>query len=303
MNAKALVQAARPGHWVKNGIVLMPVIFARLVGHWSTWTAALLAAAAFCLASSAAYVLNDIRDRRRDERHPRKRNRPLVTGQLSVAAAAVEAAVLCAASLLVASLVNVQVLLVIAGYLVLQTLYTLDLKQRALVDVICVATGFVLRAVAGAVAINVEISPWLFVCTFTLCLFMGFCKRFNEIATMADERQAVSHRPVLGAYTPELLTHLITLSAGVAVVAFLLYASSQRTVANFQTNLLVYTLPAVIYGVFRFAMLSMSGAYSDPTELVLHDRPFQLVVLIWMLVAVLVVFWGRHLEQWLGGLT
>jgi hypothetical protein len=164
-------------------------------------------------------------------------------------------------------------------------------------DVICIALGFVLRTAAGAVAIKVVISPWLFICMFTICLFMGFCKRYSEVAKISDLALAKSHRPTLIIYTPELLTHLITVSAGIAVTGFLLYGLSERTVAIFGTNYFIYTLPIVVYAVFRFAMLSMNGVYADPTALILRDRPFQAVTVLWVLSALLIVYWGKDLQS------
>jgi 4-hydroxybenzoate polyprenyltransferase len=228
--------------------------------------------------------------------------RPLAAGQISLLAAAAEAALLFVAAVAVAWTVNQIVLGIIVAYLLMQLVYTLWLKQKMLVDVICIAMGFVLRAAAGAVAIPVEVSPWLFVCTFTICLFMGFCKRCNELATLAVREEARQHRRTLGGYSPELLTHLITLSAGVAIVAFLLYASSNRTVNNLGTNYLIYTLPAVVYGISRFAMLSMKGVYSDPTALILRDRPFQYTMAIWFATVIAIIFWGHDVERWLRSL-
>jgi len=214
----------------------------------------------------------------------------------------VTAVALALAAAAVAACVNWAVLLVVLMYLVLQLGYTYFLKQKMLADVLCIALGFVLRAVGGAVAIGVEISPWLFVCTLTICLFMGFCKRCNEIATAGQAAKAELHRPVLVGYSSELLTHLITVSAGIAIVAFLIYATSARTVdqKHLGTDYLIYTLPLFIYGVFRFAMLSMMGAYSDPTALFLRDRPMQLTVLLWIAALVAIVRWGKDLQRWLG---
>lgn len=262
------------------------------------WYQAALATAAFCLASSAAYVFNDIGDRVRDLKHPAKSGRPLASGRVSVQAAAALAVILLLSALGVALAANRRVLVVVVAYLLLQAAYTLALKHRMLLDVICIALGFVLRAVAGAVAIPVVISPWLFVCTFTVCLFMGFCKRCNEIVTMGGLEEAGEHRFTLTGYKPELLTHLITLSAAVAIMAFLLYASSGRTVQSFGTDYMIYTLPLVIYGVFRFAMLSMRGSYADPMDIVLNDRPFQATVLIWVAAVVVVIYRGRQLQEW-----
>jgi len=297
-----LVRLARPTHWIKNGIVLLPVVFARRVADPSAWLQAGLATVAFCLASSAVYAMNDILDRRRDRLHPAKRNRPVAAGRVSVRAAGIEAAVLALAGLGVAVAANVLVVASVGAFLLLQAAYSAGLKQRMLVDVICIALGFVLRAMTGALAIRADVSPWLVVCTFTLCLFMGFSKRRNEIASLTDLAEAARHRPTLVGYTPELLTHLITLSGGLAIVSYLLYASSPRTIGEFGTPYLVYTLPLVVYGVCRFAMLAMQGAYSDPMHLILRDRPFQVNLALWFLLAVAIIFRGEAIEAWLAGM-
>ncbi|MGB2819515.1 MAG: decaprenyl-phosphate phosphoribosyltransferase [Phycisphaerae bacterium] len=297
MKLRLILQLARPRHWVKNIIVLFPVVFAVRVLDWRTWVQAALAAAAFCLASSAGYIFNDICDRERDRKHPDKKDRPLAAGLVSVSAAAVQCVVLAVAAAAVAWAVKPAVLVVVLAYVLLQLAYSLGLKHHPLLDVTCIAVGFVLRAVAGAVAISVAPSYWLIICTFTLCLFMGFCKRYSEVVTMGGAPEADGHRPTLLHYTPELLTHLITVSAAVAVVSFLLYASSDRTVRHFGTHYLIYTAPVVIYAVFRFAMLSMKGVYSGPTDLILHDRPFQIAAAIWLAAVLVVILKGPYLQE------
>ena len=299
----AMIRLVRPKHWIKNVIVLFPVVFAMRTDETAAWRDAGLATIAFCLTASSIYIFNDIRDRTADRLHPRKKDRPLATGRISISAAAIEALCLMAGGIVVALSVNNLLPAVVIIYVLLQFAYTLLLKQKVIVDVICIALGFVLRAAAGAIAIEEEVSSWLFVCTFTLCLFMGFCKRCNEISTLTEPRKASGHRKALAAYSSELLTHLITLSAGVAVVAFLLYASNKRTVENFGTNYLMYTLPIVVYGITRFAMLSMKGCYADPTDLFLRDRPFQLTVVVWFAAVVVIIRWGRGLHEWLIALT
>ena len=283
------MRLARPRHWVKNVIVLLPVVFARQMGSASAWWRAGVAAAAFCCAASAVYAFNDVMDRREDRYHPSKRDRPVASGRIGVGAATVESAVLVVFAVLVGLLANRLVLLTVLAYLVLQLAYSAFLKHKMLLDVICIALGFVLRAVAGAVAIEVSVSPWLVVCTFTICLFVGFCKRRNEIADLGGHEAAGNHRRTLSGYTPELITHLITLSGAVAIVSFVLYATSSRTVAHLGTHALVYTLPLVVYGVCRFAMLSMRAVYDDPTDLILRDRPFQATVALWVGCVVVVV--------------
>lgn len=298
MSIKDAVKLARCHHWVKNVFVLMPVVFGERMADPTAWKNAIVATLSFCFASSFAYVINDIKDRQSDRLHPRKKDRPIASGRMSVQEAIVEAVVLLAASGLIAYSRSVGLMIVLGAYLLLQMAYSNILKHRVLIDVICIAMGFVIRAVAGAIAIGVDISPWLFVCMFTLCLFLGFCKRYNELATLGDTVKAASHRKTLLEYTPEFLTHLITLSAGITVVGFLLYSLDDRTLEHFGTNLFVYTLPIVIYAVCRFAMLSMRGTYSDPTDIILHDRAFQVTLLLWFTASLTIIAYGCEIHDW-----
>ena len=296
---RELLALARPSHWMKNVIVLFPVLFAlRFDSGWA-WLAAGVAAASFCLASSAGYVFNDLWDRREDLYHPVKKDRPVAAGRVEPTDAAIYGGLLAASAFAVSAAVNLYVVGAVAGYLLLQVAYTLALKHLMIIDVIVIAAGFVVRAAAGALALHVAVSPWLVVCTFTICLFMGFCKRRMEVAAMEESGEAAKHRRSLAGYSPELLTHLITLSAAVAIVSYLLYAASARTVQHFGTNYLVYTLPLVIYAVSRFAMVSMQDRYHDPTELILKDRPFQAGVVLWVLSVVLIILAGPSIGQWL----
>lgn len=299
MLIRPIIQLARPEHWIKNVVVLMPVVSGLQMYNTNAWFRAFAAAAAFCLASSSAYILNDIKDRQSDQAHPLKKSRPLASGRISTKAAIIEGLVLLLLSLALAQSLSFAMVLVILAYLSLQSCYTMFLKAKALVDVICIALGFVLRAVSGAVAIQVYISPWLFICMFTICLFMGFCKRYNEAITIGARSQAENHRPVLIEYTPELLTHLITLSAGIAVISFLLYSLSDSTVERFGTNYLIYTLPVTVYAIFRFAMLSMKGCYEGPIDLILHDRAFQVTILIWIVIVLGIVCYGKSFDGWI----
>lgn len=297
MSIHSIIYQARPGHWIKNVVVLLPVIFGLQMYNINAWLRAFTAAIAFCFVSSSAYVFNDVWDRENDKAHPIKKNRPLASGKINVKTALIELVVLLLAALVIAQSLSLGLLYIVLIYAFMQLFYTTFLKSKVLVDVICIALGFVLRAAAGAVAIKVEISPWLFICMFTICLFMGFCKRYSEIT--AINYIARDHRPVLIEYTPDLLTHLITLSAGIAVMAFLVYGLNERTVEQFGTNYFIYTLPIVVYAIFRFAMLSMKGSYTGPTDIILHDRVFQITILIWLLVAFCIIRYGETLESWI----
>jgi 4-hydroxybenzoate polyprenyltransferase len=298
MKIQPIIEIARPKHWIKNLIILFPIFFSLNVDKPEAWFKVIITLISFSLASSASYIFNDIRDRDRDRFHPVKQNRPIASGQVSLATAATENVLLLLLCFLVAQFAGYGVLVLVVLYLIIQAGYSVVLKNQMIVDVICIALGFVIRAMAGAACIRVEISPWLIICTFTISLFMGFCKRGNEIATINNRAQAESHKQTLLGYTPELLTHFITLSAGVAVVSFLLYASSPMTVERFGTIYLSYTLPLVIYGIFRFAMLSMRGTYADPTDLIVQDRPFQATVILWAIAAFIIIYGGRLIRAW-----
>jgi 4-hydroxybenzoate polyprenyltransferase len=296
-----LLRMLRPAQWSKNFFLFAGLVFGRRLSDPGSVALALAAFACFCLLSSSVYIFNDIHDREEDRLHPRKRCRPVASGEVSPAAAAVYASALAAAGLATAWLLSPGLAIVGIAYLALQTAYTLVVKHLVLLDVICLGLGFVLRAVAGAVAVNVEISHWLVICTFTLCLFMGFSKRRCELNALAENSpdQAGRHRRTLALYTPELLNHFTTLTAGIAVVSFMLYATDARTVREFHTHYLVYTLPAVVYAIFRFAYLVEHGRVDGPTEVLLRDRPFQIALALWTLAAVSIVYRGAQLNQWL----
>jgi len=294
---RAALELLRVPHWVKNLIVLLPVLFAARFADPAAWRLALLAAAAFCLASSAMYVLNDILDRESDRYHPAKRDRPIASGRIGTPAAVAEMAVLLAGAGALSVAVSTPLAAVVLGYLLLQVLYNLLFKWHMLTDAICLSLGFVLRAVGGAVAIRVEVSPWLLVCSFAVCLFLGFCKRHCEVVSVG-QGEAVMHRKTLACYTPGLLNHLITLSGAVAMVCFLLYATSELTINRFGTNYFIYTSPLVFYGIGRFAMLSMKGAYSDPTEMLLRDRGIQATTMLWLAACAVIIKYGREIQQW-----
>ena len=294
-----LVRLARPNQWVKNVFIFPALVFAHLTDS-KAFTAAGLAFVAFCLLSSGVYALNDVLDREEDRLHPKKRNRPVAAGRVSAPAALLMAFGSAVAGLVVAGQVHRAVAITGAAYVVLMLAYNLVLKHRVIVDVIAIAIGFLLRAIAGAFAVQVVISPWLLVCTFTLCLFLGFGKRQCELAAFNHSNaEAANHRATLIHYRPDLLSHLLTTSAGIAIVTFLLYTLDPQTQAKF--HMLIYTTPLVFYGVFRYTMLVQGGRVSGPNEVLLNDKPFLLTVVLWAIAAVAVVYWGPLIESVLRG--
>ncbi|MCK4343198.1 MAG: decaprenyl-phosphate phosphoribosyltransferase [Phycisphaerae bacterium] len=296
------LQLLRPAQWTKNLFVFAGLIFGQKINEPRSVLVVLLGFICFCLVSSAVYIINDIHDRNEDRLHPVKRRRPLAAGQITVTAASLLAVILLVVGLGGGFILDRGFFLVASAYLLLQVAYTLHLKHVAILDVILLGLGFVLRAVAGVVVLDgVELSPWLVLCTFTLCLFMGFSKRRCELNVLAGNgnNNAASHRKTLAEYTPDLLNHMTTLTAGIAVVSFTLYAMDQRTLDEFGTNYLLYTLPLVVYAIFRFALLVEHGRVNGPTEVLLRDRPFQAAIGLWGIAALLIVYHGRALQEWL----
>jgi len=291
----------RPTQWLKNVFLFAALVFGHKLTDPASVGTALLAFVCFSLLSSTVYIINDVRDRTEDRLHPRKCKRPLAAGEVSVRSAAALAAVTLLAGLVGSLALDAGFFAVGILYLLLQSAYTFGLKHVVLLDVMCIGLGFVLRAVAGAVVVHVEISHWLVICTFTLCLFMGFSKRRCELNTLANGAlgDAARHRKTLSYYTADLLNHFTTLTAGIAVLSFLLYATDDRTVREFHSIYLVYTLPIVVYAVFRFAYLVEHGHVDGPTDVLVRDRSFQAAIALWVIAVVLIVYRGPQLGRWL----
>ena len=286
----------RPTHWIKNVFVFVAIIFGRkLLGPSQevilTFASATAGFVCFCLASSAVYIFNDIIDRKADRNHPQKSKRPIAAGTVPISHAAILSVICLVISVMASFNLNPQFGIIILVYLALNVLYSLKLKHAIILDVIIIATGFVLRAIAGAVIIGVDISPWLIICTFTLCLFIGFSKRFSELKIL--ESKASSFRGNLAEYTPPLLAHMMNVTSTLSIATFLLYAMDRHTTELFGQYYLVYTAPLVFYCVFRFSALIQKGRYCDPVELITKDRPFQIGLILWALACSSIVYFDK----------
>jgi 4-hydroxybenzoate polyprenyltransferase len=283
----ALLGAMRPKQWTKNAVVFAALVFdGRLfqVGDALTVT---LAAVLFSLASSAGYLVNDIRDAESDRQHPQKRHRPVASGQLDASFAIWAAIGLWAIVLIGALLLSPVFALVVAGYVVMMLAYSAVLKHWVIIDVFVIAAGFVLRAVAGAVVIDVPISPWLYMCTILLSLFIGFSKRRHELSLL--EAEATGHRRNLDAYSVPMLDHFILIVAAATIMAYSLYTFYAPGLPD--TDLMMLTIPFVIYGVFRYLYLvHREGVGGAPELVVLEDRPLLLTILLWGVLAVAILY-------------
>jgi 4-hydroxybenzoate polyprenyltransferase len=273
--ARAAFAALRPRQWTKNALVFAGIVFAARTGDAGKWLEALAAFVTYCAASSAAYLLNDLRDVELDRLHPSKRLRPIARGELSERAAASIALALVAVAVVLASLLGIWSLALLLGFLVLQTAYSLVLKHVVLLDVSAIAGLFVIRAAAGAIAVHVHISPWLLACTALLALFLALAKRRAELVLVAAE--ATPGRPVLGGYSRVLLDRLV---AGVAVATVLAYTAYTLTGGN--SRWMAVTIPFVVFGIGRYVLLIRGrGAGEEPEEVLLRDLPLLAAIVVW----------------------
>ncbi len=291
----AFVRSLRPYQWVKNGLLFAGVLFAGRATDPAAIARALEGFVAFSLLSGAVYLFNDLRDLEADRLHPKKRLRPLASGALAPGVAwAGLGLVLLAAGILAAHL-GPRFAATAAGYLALNLAYSLGLKHVVLVDVLAIAAGFVLRAIAGVallvpLAPDVELSPWLLVCTFFLALFLACGKRRQELL-LQDAAQTVGRRRVLLAYNEPFLDTLVAVSAATTLVAYAIYTIWPATVAKFHTTGLLWTIPFVTYGVFRFLWLTrVHDAGEDPSRTIVADRPLLAAVGLWGIVVAIVLY-------------
>ncbi len=286
---KNTIKLLRPSQWVKNGVVLAGLIFAGKAEAVGLIKLSILAAIAFCFLSSSVYVFNDIIDRERDRQHPLKKNRPVASGKIPVGMAVFIFVILAAIGLTASAAINVNLLIVSACYVALNVLYTFFLKNIVIIDVMTIAAGFVLRALAGAVAIDVEFSSWLLITTFLLALFLGFGKRRHELTFLQGE--ATGHRRILERYSPYLLDQLIGVVTASTVITYIFYAVSPEVGVRLHTKYLFLTIPFVIYGIFRYLYLVHKEEQGgSPTSLLLSDRPLLVDVLLWLATVLIILY-------------
>jgi 4-hydroxybenzoate polyprenyltransferase len=284
-----LLVSLRPSQWAKNLLVFAGVLFGLRLFDVTAVARASAAFVIFCLLSGVVYLINDIADRHSDRQHPLKARRPIASGALPVATALTSAIVLGGFALAGAFALGRTFFVVAAGYLALLALYSGPLKHIVIIDVLTIAIGFVLRAVAGAVAVDVSISQWLLVCTILLALFISLAKRRHELVLLADG--AVSHRPILGEYSPYLLDQMIAVVTASTLIAYIFYTISPETAQKFGTQWLGLTVPFPLYGIFRYLYLvHRREGGGSPADLLLTDRPLLLCVTLWAVSVALIIY-------------
>jgi decaprenyl-phosphate phosphoribosyltransferase len=289
--AGALLRALRPHQWVKNLFVAAPLLFSKnllSLPHITRTTAAMVL---YSFLSSAVYLINDLFDIEKDRIHPVKRHRPIASGVLPLPAARGAAAALLIVSLGLSFPLGLGFFAYAASYLILNLAYSLQLKNIPFVDVLCIATGFLLRVLAGAAVIDVVPSPWLLLCTFLLACFLGFGKRAHELMNSDDSAQAHARRPVLARYRRKTLLVMLWGIALLTCAAYVAYTVSPHTIHFFGTSALLYTAPFAVVGVLRFLQLVNRCTDADsPTEAMLKDAPFIVNLGLWVAMVVSTIY-------------
>jgi 4-hydroxybenzoate polyprenyltransferase len=277
----SLVRLMRPKQWVKNLFVFTGLLFSHAWGDGALVIKVLAAAAGFSLIASAIYIINDLADREADRRHPVKRHRPLASGAVSARTALVLAACLAICGAALGAIASITVLWLLAAYTVINLAYSAGLKQVVILDVFIIAAGFMLRILAGTAGVGIPPSQWLLLTGLLITLFLGFAKRRAEWQAAGEE--GASQRKVLEHYGPELLDHMITVTAAGVVMSYSLYTMSAETVARHGTSNLIYTVPFVLYGIFRYIyLLHHRRRGEDPAAELLLDPHLVVTFLAWL---------------------
>lgn len=290
MNKLSLyISALRPAQWTKNLFVFAAVFFSKSLLNPHAVMKVAIAFFLFCLVSGSTYIFNDICDRESDRKHPVKSKRPIASGEISAAQAAGLLIVCLAVALTGAFLVNLPFFIVCCVAIVVQVLYSLALKKIVIVDVFIIAIAFVLRVVAGAVAINVEISSWILICTLLLALFLALGKRRHELVMVASGMS--NARKVLEEYSSQLLDQMISIVAASTVITYALYTVSESTRMRFHTQNLIFTIPFVLYGIFRYLYLIHTRQEGgNPETILVSDKPLYISILLWLVTAGIILY-------------
>ena len=279
----------RPRQWVKNIFLFVGLVFSQNLFQIDLFIKVCEGFLVFCLAASSIYVFNDIHDRESDRRHPEKYRRPLAQGSLLVSEAYMVSMVLAAVALMLAFMMDRTFLLILLAYFVLNLAYSLKIKQVVILDIMFIASGFVLRILAGTTLAGVNPSDWLVICTITLSLFLGFSKRRNELVLMGEN--AGTQRKVLKEYSIHFLDQMISMVTACSVMSYILYTVSPETVGRFGTKNLMFSIPFALFGVFRYLyLIYLKKKMGDPIDLILKDFPFLLNILLWISAIMIIIY-------------
>jgi len=281
----------RPHQWSKNFFIYAALIFSQNIFNLPLLVKTTIAFSAFCLISSALYIFNDLKDLEEDKLHPLKSKRPIASGKIKKSTAILVIIVLSLLGFSSAFTLNKNYFIIILVYFLLQVSYSIKLKHIVILDVFVVAVGFLIRVVAGGLAIEVSLSSWLLICTILLALFLALSKRRHELILLEDD--ASEHRPILEEYSPYLLDQMIAVVTASTVIGYCLYTISEDTVTKFGTTNLIFTVPFVLYGIFRYLYLihqKIEGG--SPEALIIKDKPLLIDIFLWITTAVIILYLG-----------
>jgi 4-hydroxybenzoate polyprenyltransferase len=286
-----LIKLSRPKQWIKNFFVFAPLVFSRHIFELSFLSASLYAFIIFCLASSSVYVLNDIMDVESDRSHPRKKYRPIASGEVTPSQGMLFLLVLMIVILALLFFERPVFIFVVILYLLTNLLYSWKIKSIVLLDIFFISFGFILRVLGGAAAIDVSVSSWMVLTTIFISLFLGISKRRAELSQVPNQDNIEKQRRVLRDYSVEFADELNTIAAAGTIISYALYTVSERTVITFGTEKLIYTTPFVIYGIFRYMFLiHKKNLGESPTTIVTKDIPIMLNVVIWFAACIVIIY-------------
>ena len=279
---KELLITMRPHQWYKNLVLFVSIIFSLNIQNLQMWSIAISAFFIFCLISGGEYIINDIIDREKDRNHPKKQKRPIASGMLKLNHALLFAIILIIGGLIASYFINIQFMILSISYILLILLYSLILKHIIIVDMLVISIGFVIRAIAGGVAINVFISPWLIVCTFLVALFLAIAKRRHELVLLGDEGK--SHRKILSDYSTMVLDQMMSIATAALIISYSMY--------TFLSNnyYMMLTIPFAIYGIFRYLLLVHLSNFGGEAEMLFKDRGMQICIALWGVTAIVVLY-------------
>ena len=286
---KYIFLSMRPEQWIKNFFVFTALLFSKNLHNPLKGIEAIIGFTIFCMITGCAYMINDLVDLEKDKLHPVKSRRPLASGKLKKDTAVKIVVLVCLASLFFAFYMNVLFGIIVLAYFLLNIGYSIYLKNIVIIDVVSIAAGFVLRVLGGAVIISVVASQWLILCTILLSLFLGFSKRRHELILLEDS--ATSHRKVLEHYSPYFLDQMIAVVTASTLICYALYTMSKDTVEKLGTSKLIYTIPFVLYGIFRYLYLvHQKEKGGSPTEIMFTDKPMIINICLWVISSVVFIY-------------
>ncbi|HLD83074.1 MAG TPA: decaprenyl-phosphate phosphoribosyltransferase [Candidatus Omnitrophota bacterium] len=286
---RGLFLSLRPRHWVKNLFIFAAPFFSLKLFELSSLYNVAIGFVYWCMITSSMYLFNDILDRKEDILHPRKKTRPIASGQINLKTAGLFFVLLSILSIIFSLRLDVNFSKLIIAYFMINIIYSIYLKQVIILDVMCIASGFVLRVASGALLVNVGLSEWILMCTLLLALFLGFGKRQEEISSLGDN--AVYHRRVLKDYDRGFLEHVPYVMVSSTIVCYILYTVSGEAVKKFGTKNLIYTTPFVIYGLLRYVYIAYEkNKGADPTQVLFQDLPTVINILLWLITVGLIIY-------------